>query len=38
NATVGEKTTTLRFNFETKIHDAQSARAALVSLSKSATL
>jgi putative heme iron utilization protein len=38
NATVGEKTTTLRFDFETKIHDAQSARAALVSLSKSVNL
>jgi len=38
NATVGEKTTTLRFDFETRIHDAQSARAALVSLSKSVNL
>ncbi|WP_036299871.1 HugZ family protein [Methylotenera sp. L2L1] len=38
HATVGDKTTIFRFNFETKIHDAQSARAALVSLSKSVNL
>ena len=33
-ATVNNQTMTLRFVFETPIHDAQSARAALVSLSK----
>ncbi|MDO9150911.1 MAG: DUF2470 domain-containing protein [Methylotenera sp.] len=38
NATVGDIATILRFNFETQIHDSQSARAALVSLSKSANL
>lgn len=37
-ASVNNKITTLRFHFETQIHDAQSARAALVSLSKSVNL
>ena len=34
-ATVNNQTMTLRFAFAAPIHDAQSARAALVSLSKS---
>lgn len=34
NALIGEKSTSLRFDFEQPIHDAQSARAALVAMSK----
>ncbi len=37
-ATVSEQSITLRFLFESPIHDAQSARTALVSLSKSINL
>ena len=35
-ATVNNKTTMLRFDFEAQIHDAQSARAALVAMAKAA--
>jgi hypothetical protein len=35
-ATVNNNTTMLRFDFEEKIHDAQSARAALVAMAKAA--
>jgi hypothetical protein len=37
-ATVNNNTTMLRFDFEEQIHDAQSARAALVAMAKAARI